>query len=244
MADLLDAQSPNPAPEGVADDTAAAQPTPAQPAATPPSATGSTSAPKWAAIRARTPGIGRAMARQAAAASSKFAPLANRAGDAVIAASPLTLGLAALSFLLTASIIASVALDNTLGVTAAILFVPALAGALGAAGMRSIDDRRRSRAAREVAQRDALAAQSLERTLDYVDAKLTRALDRFGTERHSDAVVAMFQAKAATELCLGPVPPGPSRDPQATEVDVDRYGLAGFFTSSALTSGDSAGLRL
>jgi len=161
-----------------------------------------------------------------------------RAGDTVAAASPMTVAQFVLGFLLTVSIIGAVSFDDTLGVAATILFVPVLAAAMGALGMRSFDARRRDRAEREQAQNQEHATANLERTLDYIDAKLTSALDRFGTDRHNDAIVAMFQAKAATELCLGPVPPGPSRNPQPAE-PADSIGghqsLADFLTPNALT---------
>ncbi|ORA73066.1 hypothetical protein [Mycolicibacterium insubricum] len=228
-------------PGGQAAGPRADAPQPASPGAggtgAPPHPTSSPAA-KHPRFRAPRPEFGKALARGASAASSKLTPLVARAGDTVAAASPMTVAQFVLGFLLIVSIIGAVSFDDTLGIAATILFVPVLAAAMGALGMRSFDARRRDRAEREQAQNQEHATANLERTLDYIDAKLTSALDRFGTDRHNDAIVAMFQAKAATELCLGPVPPGPSRNPQPAE-PADSIGghqsLADFLTPNALT---------
>ncbi len=52
----------------------------------------------------------------------------------------------------------------------------------------------------------------LQRSVEYVDNKLAVALKSFGTERHQQAVIALFQAKTAVELTLG------------TEQDTTSYG--------------------
>lgn len=52
----------------------------------------------------------------------------------------------------------------------------------------------------------------LQRSVQYVDRKLSLALTSFGTEHHQQAVIALLQAKTAAELTLG------------TEQDLTSYG--------------------
>lgn len=180
------------------------------------------------------PTLRRVLADQAATVSSKLGPLMGRAGDRVAAASPTTLLLALLGVLVTASIVAALAFDGSLGVAATVLFIPALSAAVGAIAMRSVEDRRAVLKQRENARDDAQSLRQIEHTLDYVDAKLTTALTRFGTERHNEAVIGMFQAKAATELYLGTANTSErpcQRESEPDDIDlVSQYGLAELLT--------------
>jgi len=180
------------------------------------------------------------VARQAATVSSKLSPVVRRAGDRVAAASPTTLLLALLSVLVASSIVAALTFDSSLGVAATVLFIPMLSAAVGAITMRCLDDRRKSQAQREDAREEARALHQIEHTLDYVDAKLTTALTQFGTERHNEAVIGMFQAKAATELYLGTVHrPERSSSPEAEPENIDlvsQYGLAELLTPTGVGS--------
>lgn len=97
------------------------------------------------------------------------------------------LGLAALL-----SIIGSTALDNTLGATCAVAFVPGFSLAFGAVAHHFFRG-----------PADQHSAPDLERSIEYVDGKLACALNAFGTERHQQAVIALIQAKTATELFFG-----------------------------------------
>ncbi|WP_234790735.1 hypothetical protein [Mycolicibacterium wolinskyi] len=106
----------------------------------------------------------------------------------------------------------AIALDNALGVLCTVAVVPVCAGILGALGHRWY-----SRLGEETAQRtDARPAEpadsELQKSVEYVDRKLTLALTSFGTEHHQQAVIALFQAKTAVELTLG------------TEQDLASYG--------------------
>ena len=47
------------------------------------------------------------------------------------------------------------------------------------------------------------ATSAQQRSLEYVDNKLALALTAFGTERHQQAVIGLFQAKTAVEFTLG-----------------------------------------
>lgn len=182
------------------------------------------------------------VARQAATVSSKLSPLARQAGDRVAAASPMTLLVSLLGVLAVLSVVASVSYDNSLGVASAVLFVPALSAAIGALAMRCALARQSAQTVREDARQEATEQRHLEHTLDYVDDKLTAALTQFGSDRHNDAVVAMFQAKAATELYRG-APARPASGPDRTD-----YTLADFLAPAALRSAEEserpAGLSL
>lgn len=99
------------------------------------------------------------------------------------------------------SIFGSVSLDNALGKSCAVVFVPAFAVAFGVVAHRwysGLGDRTRSGS-----HAPAHSASELERSVEYADAKLAFALSAFGTERHQQAVVALIQAKTATELSFG-----------------------------------------
>ena len=183
-----------------------------------------------------------AVARQTATVSSKLSPIARLAGDRIASASPMTLFLGVLGLFAALSIVASLAFDNALGVASAALFVPALSAAFGAVAMRSMDARRTSRALREDALREGAQLRQLERTLHYVDTKLSTGLTQFGSDRHNDAVIAMFQAKAATELYLGSAPDLDSPSDEPTHA-----GLHNFQPPAALSRGERserAGLSL
>ncbi|OBJ68615.1 hypothetical protein A5643_01475 [Mycobacterium sp. 1274756.6] len=172
------------------------------------------------------------MRRQASTVSAKLTPLARQAGDRIAAASPMTLLAALLGLLTILSIVAALSSDTSLGATSTVLFVPAFSAALGALAMRGLIVRRRDQALADDARHDATELRQLEHTLDYIDTKLDAALTQFGSERHNDAVVAMFQAKAATELYRG-----------AAELDrrtETRYALADFLTPAALQAGERA----
>lgn len=98
------------------------------------------------------------------------------------------------------SIAGSLALDNALGKSCAVVFVPGFALAFGVVANRWYsglgDDRRR----RNGIQNAGHSTSDLERSVEYVDAKLAFALTEFGAERHQQAMVALIQAKTASEL--------------------------------------------
>lgn len=167
--------------------------------------------------------------------SAKLGPLARRAGDRVAAASPITLLVSLLGLLTTLSIVVALSSDTSLGVTSTVLFVPALSATLGALAMRSMSARREEEAVREDTRQEAASVRQLEHTLDYIDTKLDAALNQFGSERHNDAVVAMFQAKAATELYRGSV--GASHPETHRESPGARPAVADFLPPAELQAG-------
>lgn len=119
-------------------------------------------------------------------------------------------GAAVLSML--AGIVGAVALDNSLGLMCTVVVVPLCAGILGALGHRWYSGFGADSARGVGPGRPVPDDSDLQRSVQYVDRKLTLALTSFGTERHQQAVIALFQAKTAVELTLG------------TEQDLESYG--------------------
>jgi len=121
----------------------------------------------------------------------------------VIAAMPATLRLLSLAgILMLLGIVGAIAEHNSLGLACIVVIVPVSSIALGALGHRWL------RGSGEPAQRvenpsPAGTFTDLQRSVEYVDKKLTFALTAFGTERQQHAMIALFQAKTAVELTLG-----------------------------------------
>ncbi|MBN3457465.1 hypothetical protein MMAG44476_08511 [Mycolicibacterium mageritense DSM 44476 = CIP 104973] len=117
---------------------------------------------------------------------------------------------AILAFLL--GIFGAVALDSVLGLLCTVVVVPASAGVLGALGCRWYGRLSVETAPRTYAHQAERTDSELQRSVQYVDRKLTLAITSLGTEHHHQAVIALFQAKTAAELTLG------------TEQDLASYG--------------------
>jgi hypothetical protein len=100
-------------------------------------------------------------------------------------------------------VVGSIALHNSLGLICTIVVVPVCSITLGALGHRWYG----GLGNQPTQQTDNGAAEpttsDLQRSVEYVDKKLAVALTSFGTERHQQAVIALFQAKTAVELTLG-----------------------------------------
>jgi hypothetical protein len=111
--------------------------------------------------------------------------------------------LGALGLCVLLSIAGSVSLDNVLGKSCAVVFVPGFALAFGVVAHRWYSGLGGGPTRRSGVQNPGHSASELERSVEYADAKLAFALNAFGTERHQQAVVALIQAKTATELCFG-----------------------------------------
>lgn len=97
-------------------------------------------------------------------------------------------------------IVGAIALRNPFGLACTVVVVPVSSIALGALGHRwlrghGISGTQGPRAEAPVTE--------LRRSVEYVDNKLTFALNAFGAERHQHAMIALFQAKTAVELTLG-----------------------------------------
>ncbi|GAS95786.1 uncharacterized protein RMCC_2752 [Mycolicibacterium canariasense] len=88
-------------------------------------------------------------------------------------------------------IVGAIALPRAVAVACVVVVVPVCAFSLGVLTHRWYG------APAEPATSD------LQRSVEYVDKKLTFALNAFGAERHQHAMIALFQAKTAVDLTLG-----------------------------------------
>jgi hypothetical protein len=107
--------------------------------------------------------------------------------------------LGALGLLTALSIVGSVALEDSFGRTCAVVFVPVFAAAFGVIAHRSYGGPGGERQPRKTTRPTA----DLQRSIEYVDSKLAFALNALGTDRQQQAVIALIQAKTATELSSG-----------------------------------------
>ncbi|MEZ0343066.1 hypothetical protein ACAG25_24180 [Mycobacterium sp. pV006] len=142
-----------------------------------------------------------------------------RAFAAIPAALQLMVAVAAL---LLTGIAGTVALAGTAGVFCAVVLVPIAAITLGALGHRWFTQP--SAAATGDAEAPIAPTSDLARSMIYVDKKLTLALNALGTDRHQQAVIALFQARTAVDLTLG-TEQGDDDAPGDTPIHVDAYRL-------------------
>lgn len=185
----------------------------------------------------------RAAARQARAAAAEATRTGARgvaqvwrAIGAVPPAVRLSVGA---GILMLTGVAGALALHDTLGLLCTVVVVPVCAATLGALGHRWYSGLGDDAAPRADARPPA---SDLERSVHYVDRKLALALTSLGTERHQQAVIALFQAKTAVELTLGTE----QDDAECGDllVRADDYGLrprirAGSEPTPALREGDS-----
>lgn len=108
-------------------------------------------------------------------------------------------------------VVGAIALHNTSGLICIVVVVPVSAGILGALGYRWYNGLGAVAAPLTATRATPSATSELQRSVVYVDRKLALALSSLGTERHQQAVIALFQAKTAVELTLG------------TEQDISTY---------------------
>lgn len=87
---------------------------------------------------------------------------------------------------------------GALSLICTVVVVPLSALVLGALGQRWHSGPRS-----DSGDRPSASTSDLHRSVEYVDKKLAVALTSFGTDRHQQAVIALFQAKTAVELTLG-----------------------------------------
>jgi hypothetical protein len=198
----LEGSATEPSPAGSPVGTGTAQVAPAEQRAW--------SMPKSPVTRKQADACGRT-ALKAGAGIARFAAGVARYGARVVEQLWLAIGKvpAALRMLFVAGIlmllgvVGSMALHNSLAVVCAVVVVPVCAitfGALGYRWSRGLHDERPRRTDAPAAE---VATSEYDRALEYVDKKLALALNAFGTERHQQAVIALFQAKTAVELALG-----------------------------------------
>lgn len=162
--------------------------------------------PKPPVTRAQADKMGRVAVDATASIAKALAAVARFAGRTVtrlwraIEAVPRALLLfVTAGLLLLVGLTGAIALDNSLGLLCTVMVIPVSAIILGALGQRWYSGVSTPQASHHTTP----AATELQRSVEYVDKKLAVALTTFGTERHQQAVIALFQAKAAVELTLG-----------------------------------------
>ena len=149
-------------------------------------------------------------ARQAVTGTAHFVAVVARSGARLlreawraIASVPAALKLFAVAGVaMLLGVVGSLALPNALGLICTVVVIPVCSITLGALGQRWY-----SRLGNQPGQTDHRAIEpatsDLQRSAEYVDKKLAVALTSLGTDRHQQAVIALFQAKTAVELTLG-----------------------------------------
>jgi hypothetical protein len=146
------------------------------------------------AARTALAGIGTALA-----ASARFVGRIVTGAWRAIEAVPASLQLFGAALLaLLFGLAGALAGTGTLSLICTVVVVPLSALVLGALGQRWHSGPRS-----ESGDRPSAPTSELHRSVEYVDKKLAVALTSFGTDRHQQAVIALFQAKTAVELTLG-----------------------------------------
>lgn len=116
----------------------------------------------------------------------------------------------------------SVALAGTPGLVCAIVAVPTCSVVLGVLGQRWFSRHGGAASSATDTHTAGSGTADLERSVAYVDTKLTVALNSLGSDRHQQAVIALFQAKTAVELALGTEQDSDTRDEEPVHVDAYR----------------------
>lgn len=176
----------------------------------PPAAKRTWSMPKTPLTRKQADEIGRGACKAATGVSRVIGGVARGGARIVrhlwhaIEAVPPTLQLlvgAGIGMLL--GVVGSIALHDSIGLICTVVVIPVCSITLGALGHRWATGAGNRATQRTDDGAVAPATSDLQRSVEYVDKKLAVALTSFGTERHQQAVIALFQAKTAVELVLG-----------------------------------------
>jgi hypothetical protein len=122
---------------------------------------------------------------------------------AVEAVPPAVRALALLGAVMLLGIVGAIALGGSIGLVCIVVVVPLCSITLGALGHRWYSGLGAQPAARVEGPAVAASTPDLQRSIEYVDKKLTLALNAFGADRQQHAMIALFQAKTAVELTLG-----------------------------------------
>ncbi|MBO0679421.1 hypothetical protein JRC04_18320 [Mycolicibacterium sp. S2-37] len=104
-------------------------------------------------------------------------------------------------------VVGSISLAGTAGLICSVVVIPVCSIAVGALGHRWYYGQGHDSPRRSIAPQSDT---DLTRSVAYIDKKLTLALNTFGSERHQQGVIALFQAKTAAELALGTDQDSPS----------------------------------
>ncbi|WP_019972877.1 hypothetical protein [Mycobacterium sp. 141] len=168
------------------------------------------SMPKPAVTRKQVDEVGRIAVKAGTAIVGFITELARRGARAVrqlcraIEAVPPTVRLLTTSgVLMLLGMVGAISLHNSVGLSCIIVVVPVCSAILGALGHRWYSGLDGQPAPRAEGPAAAAVMSDLQRSVEYVDNKLTVALNAFGAERQQHAMIALFQAKTAVELTLG-----------------------------------------
>ena len=104
------------------------------------------------------------------------------------------------ALLMLLGIFGAIASHSSLGLICIVVVIPVSSITLGALGHRWYG---RLSSRPDAAESPEASLSDLQRSIEYVDTRLTFALNSFGAERHQHAMIALFQAKTAVELTLG-----------------------------------------
>ena len=150
-------------------------------------------------------GVGTALFTATRAIAAYCADLVRMTGRAVGSVPAALRAMAVLTILMLLGIVGSIAWQGTAGLLCSVVVIPLCAIALGALGHRRYGNghSQADHTAQTAAAAPVASAKDLQRAVDYVDHKLTLALNSFGAERQQAAMIALFQAKTALELTLG-----------------------------------------
>ncbi len=164
-----------------------------------------------------------AIAKAVASLARFGARLIGQIWRALAAVPPALQLLSVAAVLVLLGIVGSIALSGTPALLCTIVVVPVCSVALGALGHRWLGRSGSEQTVRTDDRRPEPTTADLSRSIVYVDKKLTVALNSLGSERHQQAVIALFQAKTAVELALGTEQDEAGRED--TPVQVDAYRL-------------------
>ncbi|MGK2866345.1 MAG: hypothetical protein ACSLFA_06820 [Mycobacterium sp.] len=220
------------------DDAPDEQPTPAEATAAPsaPEPTApprAWSRPKAPVSREQVDHVGRvagktamtaitAIAKAVASLARFGARLVGQIWRALAAVPPALQLLSVAAVLVLLGIVGSIALSGTPALLCTIVVVPVCSVALGALGHRWLGRSGSEQTVRTDDRRPEPTTADLSRSIVYVDKKLTVALNSLGSERHQQAVIALFQAKTAVELALGTEQDEAGREDAPVQVDAYR----------------------
>ncbi|WP_395310245.1 hypothetical protein V4U86_05335 [Mycobacterium sp. AMU20-3851] len=124
--------------------------------------------------------------------------------------------------LMLAGIAGTISLAGTAGLVCAVLVVPIAAITLGALGHRWMAEPGAAATPDTALEAPSSDPSDLSRSVLYVDKKLAVALNALGSDRHQQAVIALFQAKTAVELALGTELEEDAADNAPVQVDAYR----------------------
>lgn len=163
-----------------------------------------------------------AIAKAVASLARFGARLVGQIWRALAAVPPALQLLSVAAVLMLLGIVGSIALSGTPALLCTIVVVPVCSIALGALGHRWLGRSAGEQPVRTDDRRPEPATSDLSRSIVYVDKKLTVALNSLGSERHQQAVIALFQAKTAVELALGTEQDEAAREDAPVQVDAYR----------------------